>query len=105
MLAGDWETTVAMAKDQVKEGAHLLDVCVDYTGADGVRDMNEVASRFAAQSTIPLVIDSTEPAVIEAALQWIGGRASSTRSTSRTATPPVRGSTASSRSRGSTARP
>ncbi len=75
MLAGDWETTVAMARDQVKEGAHLLDVCVDYTGADGVRDMNEVASRLGSQSTIPLVIDSTEPAVIEAALQWIGGRA------------------------------
>ncbi|MHB8243849.1 MAG: methionine synthase [Acidimicrobiales bacterium] len=75
MLAGDWDTTVAMARDQVKEGAHLLDVCVDYTGADGVRDMNEVASRLATQSTIPLVIDSTEPDVVEAALQWIGGRA------------------------------
>ncbi len=75
MLAGDWDTTVAMARDQVREGAHLLDVCVDYTGADGVADMAEVASRFAAQSTIPLVIDSTEPAVVETALQWIGGRA------------------------------
>jgi 5-methyltetrahydrofolate--homocysteine methyltransferase len=75
MLSADWETTVAMAKDQVREGAHLIDVCVDYTGADGVRDMDEVASRFAAQSTIPLVIDSTEPPVVEAALQWIGGRA------------------------------
>jgi 5-methyltetrahydrofolate--homocysteine methyltransferase len=75
MLAGDWETTVAMAKDQVREGAHMIDVCVDYTGADGVADMTEVASRFAAQSTIPLVIDSTEPPVVEAALQWIGGRA------------------------------
>ena len=74
MLAGDWETTVAMAKDQVREGAHMIDVCVDYTGADGVADMTEVASRFAGQSTIPLVIDSTEPGVVEAALQWIGGR-------------------------------
>ncbi|MGH9169333.1 MAG: methionine synthase [Acidimicrobiales bacterium] len=74
MLAGDWETTVAMAKDQVREGAHMIDVCVDYTGANGVKDMTEVASRFAGQSTIPLVIDSTEPAVVEAALQWIGGR-------------------------------
>ena len=74
MLAGDWETTVAMARDQIREGAHLLDVCVDYTGADGVRDMTEVASRLASQSSIPLVIDSTEPAVVEAALQWIGGR-------------------------------
>ncbi len=74
MLAADWETTVAMAKDQVREGAHLIDVCVDYTGADGVKDMTEVASRFAAQSTIPLVIDTTEPPVVEAALRWIGGR-------------------------------
>jgi 5-methyltetrahydrofolate--homocysteine methyltransferase len=75
MLSADWETTVAMAKDQVREGAHLIDVCVDYTGANGPKDMNEVASRFGAQSTIPLVIDSTEPPVVEAALQWIGGRA------------------------------
>ncbi|HLI44589.1 MAG TPA: methionine synthase [Acidimicrobiales bacterium] len=74
MLAGDFETTVAMARDQVREGAHLLDVCVDYTGADGVRDMAEIASRFATQCTIPLVIDSTEAAVVETALQWIGGR-------------------------------
>ncbi len=75
MLAKDWDTTVAMARDQVREGAHLLDVCVDYTGADGVADMTEVVSRLAGQSTIPLVIDSTEPAVVEAALRWIGGRA------------------------------
>ena len=74
MLAGDWDTTVAMARDQAREGAHLLDVCVDYTGADGVRDMTEVARRFATQSSIPLVIDTTEPPVVEAALQWIGGR-------------------------------
>ncbi len=74
MLAGDFETTVAMARDQAREGAHLLDVCVDYTGADGVRDMTEVARRFATQSSIPLVIDTTEAPVAEAALQWIGGR-------------------------------
>jgi len=74
MLAGEWDTTVQMAKDQIREGAHLLDLCVDYTGADGVADMAEVAARFATQSSIPLVIDSTEPPVIEAALQRIGGR-------------------------------
>ena len=51
MLAGDWDTCVAMARDQVKEGAHVIDVCVDYTGADGVADMTEVASRLATQST------------------------------------------------------
>jgi 5-methyltetrahydrofolate--homocysteine methyltransferase len=65
---------VAMAKDQVKEGAHVLDVCVDYTGEDGSADMEEVASRFATQSSLPLMLDSTEPEVIETGLQWIGGR-------------------------------
>ena len=74
MLATDWDTTVAMARDQVKEGAHVLDVCVDYTGADGVSDMIEIASRFATQSSVPLMVDSTEAPVVEAALQWIGGR-------------------------------
>jgi 5-methyltetrahydrofolate--homocysteine methyltransferase len=75
MLADDWDTCVAMGRDQVKEGAHLVDVCVDYTGEDGVADMDEVARRFATQVSVPLVIDSTEPPVIETALQWIGGRA------------------------------
>ena len=60
MLEADWDTTVAMARDQVKEGAHVLDVCVDYTGADGVADMTEVASRLATQASVPLMVDSTE---------------------------------------------
>jgi 5-methyltetrahydrofolate--homocysteine methyltransferase len=64
-----------MARDQVVEGSHLIDVCVDYTGADGVSDMEEVASRFATQSTVPLMVDSTEAPVVETALSWIGGRA------------------------------
>ncbi|HEY5109464.1 MAG TPA: methionine synthase, partial [Acidimicrobiales bacterium] len=75
MLEADWDTCVAMAKDQVKEGSHVIDVCVDYTGADGVADMEEIASRFATQSTAPLMVDSTEAPVIETALSWIGGRA------------------------------
>jgi 5-methyltetrahydrofolate--homocysteine methyltransferase len=74
MLAGDWDTCVAMAQDQVKEGSHLIDVCVDYTGADGVADMTEVASRLCTQSTVPLMVDSTEGPVVRAALEWIGGR-------------------------------
>ena len=51
MLEGDWDNTVAMAVDQVKEGAHVIDVCVDYTGADGVADMEQVASRYATLAT------------------------------------------------------
>jgi 5-methyltetrahydrofolate--homocysteine methyltransferase len=74
MLAGDWDTCVAMAQDQVKEGSHLIDVCVDYTGADGVADMTEVASRLCTQSTAPIMVDSTEGPVVRAALEWIGGR-------------------------------
>jgi 5-methyltetrahydrofolate--homocysteine methyltransferase len=75
MLAGDWDTCVAMAREQEREGAHVLDVCVDYVGRDGTADMDEIASRFATQATVPLMIDSTEPQVVETALQWIGGRA------------------------------
>jgi len=75
MLEGDWDTCVGMAREQVKEGSHLIDVCVDYTGADGVADMEQVASRFATQSTVPLMVDSTEAPVVETALSWIGGRA------------------------------
>jgi 5-methyltetrahydrofolate--homocysteine methyltransferase len=75
MLAGDWDTTVKMANEQIKEGAHVLDVCVDYVGRDGAADMDEIAKRFATQASAPLVIDSTETPVLEAALQHIGGRA------------------------------
>ena len=75
MLAADWDTTVQMAREQEKEGAHVLDVCVDYVGRDGAVDMDEIASRFATQATVPLVLDSTESAVLEAGLQWLGGRA------------------------------
>src|SRR5437868_10829031 len=75
MLEGDWDTCLAMAREQVKEGAHVLDVCVDYVGRDGAVDMDEVASRFATQVSAPLVMDSTESPVMEAGLQWIGGRA------------------------------
>ena len=75
LLEGDWDTTAQMAKDQIREGAHILDVCVDYVGRDGTTDMDEVAQRFTTQSSVPLVMDSTEPQVMEAGLQWLGGRA------------------------------
>ncbi len=75
LLEGDWDTCSAMANAQIKEGAHVLDVCVDYVGRDGTGDMDELASRFATQANAPLVMDSTEPQVMEAGLQWIGGRA------------------------------
>ncbi|MGH9111927.1 MAG: methionine synthase [Acidimicrobiales bacterium] len=75
MLEGDWDSCVKIARDQEREGAHVLDVCVDYVGRDGTLDMDELASRFATQVTVPLVLDSTEPQVIEAGLQRLGGKA------------------------------
>jgi 5-methyltetrahydrofolate--homocysteine methyltransferase len=60
---------------QVKEGAHVLDVCVDYVGRDGVADMDEIASASPPSQPLPLVLDSTEPEVMEAGLRWMGGRA------------------------------
>ena len=75
MLAGDFDLTTAMAREQVKEGSHLIDVCVDYTGADGVADMNEVISRIATQASAPIVIDSTEaPGRGKPRSRWLGGR-------------------------------
>ncbi|RZS80056.1 methionine synthase (B12-dependent) [Motilibacter rhizosphaerae] len=75
MLEGRWDDCVEIARDQTRDGAHLLDVCIDYVGRDGVADVREVVSRFATSSTLPLVIDSTEPAVVEAGLELLGGRA------------------------------
>src|SRR5512144_2700629 len=64
-----------MACEQVKEGAHVLDVCVDYVGRECTVDMDEIAGRFATQASLPLVFDSTEPQVVEAGLQHHGGKA------------------------------
>ncbi|MCW2871145.1 dihydropteroate synthase, partial [Actinacidiphila oryziradicis] len=75
MLDGRWDDCVEMAREQIREGAHLLDLCVDYVGRDGVADMREIAGRFATASTLPIVLDSTEPAVLQAGLEKLGGRA------------------------------
>jgi 5-methyltetrahydrofolate--homocysteine methyltransferase len=75
MLAENWEECLEIARSQTREGAHLLDVCVDYVGRDGVRDARELVSRLATATTLPLVLDSTEPAVLEAGLECMGGRA------------------------------
>ncbi|MFE7893146.1 methionine synthase [Streptomyces sp. NPDC057412] len=75
MLEGRWDDCVEMAREQIREGAHMLDLCVDYVGRDGVADMEELAGRFATASTLPIVLDSTEVPVIQAGLEKLGGRA------------------------------
>ena len=75
LLAEDWDGITEMAKDQVRSGAHTLDVCIDYVGRDGVADMAQVTDRLATRSTLPLVLDSTEVDVIAAGLRRLGGRA------------------------------
>ncbi|MEU3002652.1 homocysteine S-methyltransferase family protein, partial [Streptomyces sp. NPDC006995] len=75
MLEARWDDCVEMARDQIREGAHMLDLCVDYVGRDGVADMTELAGRFATASTLPIVLDSTELDVLRAGLEQLGGRA------------------------------
>ena len=74
MLEGRFEDCVEVARDATRDGSHLIDVCVDYVGRDGVVDMREIAGRFATASTLPIMLDSTEPQVIEAGLECLGGR-------------------------------
>jgi 5-methyltetrahydrofolate--homocysteine methyltransferase len=74
MLAADFHACVEVARGQARDGSHLLDLCVDYVGRDGRDDMRQLASRFATASTLPIMLDSTEPEVIEAGLESLGGR-------------------------------
>jgi 5-methyltetrahydrofolate--homocysteine methyltransferase len=75
MVAEDWNGCVEIARAQIRDGAHLLDLCVDYVGRDGVADMKQLAGRLSTASTLPIVLDSTEPPVLEAGLELLGGRA------------------------------
>jgi len=74
LLVEDWQSCIEIARDQIRDGAHMLDLSVDYVGRDGVADMRELASRLATSSTLPIVLDSTEPAVLKAGLEHLGGR-------------------------------
>ena len=74
MVAEDWDACTQMARQEAAEGAHAVDLCVDYVGRDGTSDMDELARRFATGVAAPLVLDSTEPEVLDAGLRWIGGR-------------------------------
>ncbi|KAA8964988.1 MAG: methionine synthase [Mycobacterium sp.] len=74
MIAEDYQKCLEIAKDQTRDGAHVLDLCVDYVGRDGVADMAALASRLATASTLPIMLDSTETAVLQAGLEHLGGR-------------------------------
>ncbi|MBD2423161.1 methionine synthase [Cyanobium sp. FACHB-13342] len=70
----DWDGLVAVARGQVKENAHVLDVNVDYVGRDGERDMHELVSRLVTNVNLPLMLDSTEWQKMEAGLKVAGGK-------------------------------
>ena len=72
--AADWDGLVALGKEQEREGAHILDVNVDFVGRDGEADMHELASRLVTNVKIPLMFDSTEWQKMEAGLQHAGGK-------------------------------
>ncbi|GAA3289720.1 methionine synthase [Dactylosporangium vinaceum] len=74
MLAADYQACVEIARQQARDGSHMLDLNVDYVGRDGAQDMRELAGRFATASTLPIMLDSTEPEVIAAGLEMLGGR-------------------------------
>lgn len=74
MLAQNWDNCVEIARAQIRDGAHVLDLCVDYVGRDGAADMAEAASRLATSSTLPIMLDSTEANVVESGLERLAGR-------------------------------
>jgi 5-methyltetrahydrofolate--homocysteine methyltransferase len=70
----NWDALVSMARDEIREGSHMLDVCVDFVGRDGVADIRQVVSRYVNSLPGPLMLDSTNPDVMEAGLRLAGGR-------------------------------
>ncbi|WP_433273162.1 methionine synthase [Actinosynnema sp. CS-041913] len=74
MLNGRFDDCIEIARDQTRDGAHMLDLNIDYVGRDGAGDMRQLASRLATASTLPIMLDSTEPEVLQAGLECLGGR-------------------------------
>ncbi|MDA0803467.1 MAG: methionine synthase [Planctomycetota bacterium] len=72
--AEDWDGLMAMAREEVRDGSHVLDVCVDFVGRDGVRDMRELVARLVRQVDAPLMLDSTDARVLRAGLEATPGR-------------------------------
>jgi len=74
LVAEDWQKCLDIAKDQIREGAHMIDLSVDYVGRNGTSDMKELAGRYATAITLPIVLDSTEPDVLKTGLESLGGK-------------------------------
>jgi len=74
ILASDYEGTLSVAQAQVRDGAHVLDVNVEFAGRDGAKDMREVATLYNQKVSIPLMPDATRVGTIEEALKCIGGK-------------------------------
>ncbi len=72
--AEDWDAMVSLAREQGREGSHLIDVNVDYAGRDNPRDMREIVTRFVRQVNLPMMLDSTQPGTLEAGLKCAGGK-------------------------------
>ena len=72
--AGDWDGCVAMGVEQTREGSHTIDVCTAFVGRDEIAEMTEVVSRMRGSVSAPLVFDSTELPVLEAAMKLYGGK-------------------------------
>lgn len=75
LLKDDFEKCVDIAKEQIRDGAHILDLNIDYVGRDGASDMKILSALLATSSTLPIMLDSTEPEVLQAGLENLGGRA------------------------------
>ncbi|WP_297887432.1 methionine synthase [Sulfurihydrogenibium sp.] len=74
LLKEDYDGILSIAQEQVKSGAHALDVSVNYAGRDEIKDMKEVIKRFNEKIPIPLMVDSTQPKAVETGLKHIGGK-------------------------------
>jgi 5-methyltetrahydrofolate--homocysteine methyltransferase len=75
LLAEDYEGTLSVGQQQVRAGAHILDVSVGFAGRDETRDMNKIMALYAQKIPLPLMPDSTQTAALEEALKMIGGKA------------------------------
>jgi 5-methyltetrahydrofolate--homocysteine methyltransferase len=74
LLKDDWESMTGIGREQARGGAHILDLCVAFVGRREKADMERIMPLFARQVKLPVMIDSTAPEVVQAALECHGGR-------------------------------